>query len=119
MKQYENLSDLINNEYFETDLPELLIKESNVIEEITKHVIKHLEPYLKANFSLLKKKQVIKEIEEDCNTIEILNQINESLISKIDNKHGELEFKEENFDKISDCWKLYRLIGGSFHLNDF
>ncbi|MGE5438143.1 MAG: hypothetical protein ACM3O3_13095 [Syntrophothermus sp.] len=118
MKAYENLSDLINNEYFETDKPDLLIKESNVIEEISKIVISHLEPYLKAKFSLLKQKKVIKEIEEDYDTIETLKNISDDLLLNIDKNHGKLEFKEENFDKVSKCWNLYNLVGNTFYKNE-
>ena len=113
---YNTLSDLINCEYLESDIPELLIIENGHIENITKAILEttltHLEPYLKKSFENKKDeiiKQIVGSVEEDYCIIEKVRCVLDNLLNHIDNSDGELKIDNNssgNSGRINKLWEL-------------
>ena len=111
---YNTLSDLINCEYLESDIPELLITENGHIENITKEILEttltHLEPYLKKNFEN-KKNEIIKEIlesaEEDYDITEKIRYVVDDLLVHMRDSYGELRIDNNSSSgNIHRMWEL-------------
>ena len=96
------ISDIIHSHYLESDLPELIITESGVIEEIVAIILESIEDDLKKSF---KAREAISKLEENYELIEVLTGISERLLCNIDQNYGDLKLGESE-PKMHDMWKL-------------
>ena len=114
--EYETLSEIINGEYLESDIPELIITESRHIERITKAfltiILEHIEPHLKKSFES-KKNNIIDEIiasaEEDYCITENVRSVVDDVLVHMRDSYGELKIDSNSDNKsVHRMWELPR-----------
>ena len=97
------VEDLIQDEYYESDVPELIITENGHIEEICKCIFECLGDNLKKNF---KQKEMISCLEEDRNLIEKLTDITDDLLCHMIKNIGHYNIDETIEEKMNAIWYL-------------
>ena len=104
------LEDILNSDYLESDIPELLITENEHIPNIVSYIIESLDDNLKKNFKENKQKQeeFIDKLSEDYGFIEKLRSISDNLLEHIIGSSGELEISETQNNNINNIWKFTR-----------
>lgn len=104
------LEDILNSDYLESDIPELLITENGHIPNIVSYIIESLDDNLKKNFKENKQKQgeFIDKLSEDYGFIEKLRSISDNLLEHIIGSSGELEISETQNNNINNIWKFTR-----------
>jgi hypothetical protein len=102
--EHENLHELLQCEYNETDIPDMIIKESNVIKKLTQLIITQLDPHLKVSFTDKIEKELITTLEEDYEVVEILREVTDGLLNQIILNDGHLEITEPTREHIDSTW---------------
>ena len=103
--EHENLHELLQCDYIETDIPDMIIRESDVIKKLTELIITQLDPYLKVSFTDKIEKAIITKIEEDYNVIEILREVTDGILQQVIRNDGDLEISEpEEEITINPLW---------------
>ena len=117
--EYGTLSEIVNGEYLESDIPELIITENSHIERITKAfliiILEHIEPHLKKSFES-KKNEIIKEIlesaEDDYDITEKIRYVVDDVLVHMRDSYGELRIDNNSSSgNIHRMWELPRESG--------
>ena len=100
------IEDIIEVNYMETELPELIITEGGYISEISKIIFESIKDSLKKSF---KPDKAIGILEENGELIEKLQEIENQLLRNIINSYGSMQIDENvPSKKPSSFWDFTR-----------
>ena len=105
--EHENLHELLQCDYIETDIPDMIIKESDVIKKLVERIITELDPHLKVSFTSKVEKEIMTTLKEDYEAIEILREVTDNMLHQVIRNDGHLEiFEPEDEITIHPMWHL-------------